>query len=156
MINEKTVINMAQNVIGMDTYYQKLNALKEDVEFFTLYMKRNKKSDFDFNIRVSYSYSFRAFNDIWKKYDYYQKNLETAFSEFIVLKNIIEDLYNGNDIYTDSEIMEFIEYFQKYDETHICDYIGDFVGCSRVIADVERQLNIIIEKSGINPKKGEQ
>ena len=142
-MNEKTVISIAQNAISMDTYYQKLNALKEDVEFFTLFMKRNKKSDFDFNIRVSYSCSFKAFNDIWEKYDYYQKNLETAFSEFIVLKSIIEDLYNGTGIYTDAEI-------------HIYDYIGDFIGCSRGIADVERQLSIIMERSNINSKKGEQ
>lgn len=32
-MNEKTVISIAQNAISMDTYYQKLNALKEDVEF---------------------------------------------------------------------------------------------------------------------------
>lgn len=155
-MNEGLIIDIARKVVGTDIYYQKLNALKEDVEFFTLYMKRNKKSDFDFNIRVSYSCSFMAFNDIWKKYDYYQKNLETAFSEFIVLKSIIEDLYNGTGIYTDTEIREFIEYFQKYNETHIYDYIGDFIGCSRGITDVEKQLSIIMERSNINSKKGEQ
>lgn len=154
-MNEELIIDIARKVVGTDIYYQKLNALKEDVEFFTLYMKRNKKSDFDFNIRISYSCSFRAFNDIWKKYDYYQKNLETAFSEFIVLKSIIEDLYNGTGIYTDAEIREFIECFQKYNEIHIYDYIGDFIGCSRGIADVEKQLSIIMERSNINSKKGE-
>lgn len=155
-MNEGLIIDIARKVVGTDIYYQKLNALKEDVEFFTLYMKRNKKSDFNFDIRISYSCSFKAFNDIWKKYDYYQKNLETAFSEFIVLKSIIEDLYNETGIYTDTEIREFIEYFQKYNETHICDYIGDFIGCSRGITDVERQLSIIMERSNINSKKGEQ
>lgn len=64
-MNEGLIIDIARKVVGTDIYYQKLNALKEDVEFFTLYMKRNKKSDFDFNIRISYSCSFRAFNDIW-------------------------------------------------------------------------------------------
>lgn len=145
-MNEGIVVDIARRMIGTDIYYQKLNALKEDVEFFTLYMKRNKKSDFNFNIRISYSCSFRAFNDIWKKYDYYQKNLEKAFSEFIMVKNIIEDIYNGTDIYTDTEIREFIEYFQRYDETHICDYVGDFIGCSRGIANVEDQLNTILKK----------
>lgn len=145
-MNEGIVVDIARRMIGTDIYYQKLNALKEDVEFFTLYMKRNKKSDFNFNIRISYSCSFRAFNDIWKKYDYYQKNLEKAFSEFIMVKNIIEDIYNGTDIYTDTEIREFIEYFQRYDETHICDYVGDFIGCSRGIANVEDQFNTILKK----------
>lgn len=155
-MNEGLIIDIARKVVGTDIYYQKLNALKEDVEFFTLYMKRNKKSDFNFDIRISYSCSFKAFNDIWEKYNYYQKNLETAFSEFIVLKSIIEDLYNGTGIYTDAEIREFIEYFQKYNETHIYDYIGDFIGCSRGITDVEKQLSIIMERSNINSKKGEQ
>lgn len=155
-MNEGLIIDIARKVVGTDIYYQKLNALKEDVEFFTLYMKHNKKSDFNFDIRISYSCSFKAFNDIWEKYDYYQKNLETAFSEFIVLKSIIEDLYNGTGIYTDAEIREFIEYFQKYNETHIYDYIGDFIGCSRGITDVEKQLSIIMERSNINSKKGEQ
>lgn len=145
-MNEGMVIDIARRMIGTDIYYQKLNALKEDVEFFTLYMKRNKKSDFNFDIRISYSCSFRAFNDIWEKYDYYQKNLEKAFSEFIMLKNIIEDMYNGTGIFTDAEIRDFIEYFQKYDETHICDYVGDFIGCSRGIANVEEQLNTILKK----------
>lgn len=145
-MNEGIVVDIARRMIGTDIYYQKLNALKEDVEFFTLYMKRNKKSDFNFDIRISYSCSFRAFNDIWKKYDYYQKNLEKAFSEFIMVKNIIEDIYNGTGIYTDTEIREFIEYFQRYDETHICDYVGDFIGCSRGIANVEDQLNTILKK----------
>ena len=45
-MNEGIVVDIARRMIGTDIYYQKLNALKEDVEFFTLYMKRNKKSDF--------------------------------------------------------------------------------------------------------------
>lgn len=41
-MNEGIVVDIARRMIGTDIYYQKLNALKEDVEFFTLYMKRNK------------------------------------------------------------------------------------------------------------------
>ena len=33
-----------------ETFYEDVMNLKEDLEFFTLYLKRNKKSKFNFNV----------------------------------------------------------------------------------------------------------
>lgn len=48
-----------------DDYYTKLRALESDVEFFTLYMKRNQKSEFRFDLRISQGASYKAFDHIW-------------------------------------------------------------------------------------------
>ena len=69
-----------------DDYYIKLRALENDIDFFLMYMERNKKSDFRFDLRISHNGSFKAFNDIWKKYGYHKSEVETAFSEYILLK----------------------------------------------------------------------
>ena len=78
-----------------DDYYIKLRALENDIDFFLMYMERNKKSDFRFDLRISHNGSFKAFNDIWKKYGYHKSEVETAFSEYMLLKFIIEDIYNN-------------------------------------------------------------
>ena len=126
-----------------DDYYIKLRALENDIDFFLMYMERNKKSDFRFDLRISHNGSFKAFNDIWKKYGYHKSEVETAFSEYILLKFIIEDIYNNTSIYTDKEINDFFDYFEKYDETFIEDYIGDFVGCSSGCVGVSKKIEQI-------------
>ena len=126
-----------------DDYYIKLRALENDIDFFLMYMERNKKSDFRFDLRISHNGSFKAFNDIWKKYGYHKSEVETAFSEYILLKFIIEDIYNNTSVYTDKEINNFFDYFEKYDETFIEDYIGDFVGCSSGCAGVSKKIEQI-------------
>ena len=96
-----------------DDYYIKLRALENDIDFFLMYMERNKKSDFRFDLRISHNGSFKAFNDIWKKYGYHKSEVETTFSEYMMLKFIIED------------------------------YIGDFVGCSSGCVGVSKKIEQI-------------
>ena len=126
-----------------DDYYIKLRALENDIDFFLMYMERNKKSDFRFDLRISHNGSFKAFNDIWKKYGYHKSEVETTFSEYMLLKFIIEDIYNNTSVYTDKEINNFFDYFEKYDETFIEDYIGDFVGCSSGCVGVSKKIEQI-------------
>ena len=47
-----------------DDYYKKLEALVSDIDFFYMYMERNKKSDFRFELRISHEGSFKAFDAI--------------------------------------------------------------------------------------------
>ena len=42
-----------------DDYYIKLRALENDIDFFLMYMERNKKSDFRFDLRISHNGSFK-------------------------------------------------------------------------------------------------
>ena len=126
-----------------DDYYKKLRALESDIDFFLLYMERNKKSDFRFDLRISHNASFQAFNDIWKKYGYHKDEVETVYSEYMLLRFIINDIYDETNTFTNEEIKTFCDYFEQYNETLVNDYIGDFVGCSRGCNEVEKKLNHI-------------
>ena len=126
-----------------DDYYTKLRALESDIEFFTLYMKRNQKSEFRFDLRVSQGMSYKAFDHIWKKYGWYKDELETAFAEYILLKMVITNIYEETNIFTEAEIKAFIDYFEKCGETIINDYISDFVGCSMGCKKIEERINNI-------------
>ena len=61
----------------------------------------------------------------------------------MLLKFIIEDIYNNTSVYTDKEINNFFDYFEKYDETFIENYIGDFVGCSSGCVGVSKKIEQI-------------
>lgn len=114
-----------------EEYFKELEALKEDISFFKLYMKRNKKSNANFAVRIFYNCAFKAFDDIWKKYSYRTSDMEMVFSEFIVLKAIIQDIYEDTNSFTKNTKKEFIDYFEQYGETMVKDYVSDFIGCSR-------------------------
>lgn len=119
-----------------EEYFKELEALKEDISFFDMYMKRNKKSKAKFAVRISYNCAFRTFDDIWKKYSYNKSDIEMVFSEFIVLEAIIQDIYEDTNSFTKNTKKEFIDYFEQYGETMVKDYVSDFIGCSRACTDV--------------------
>ena len=114
-----------------EEYFKELEALKEDISFFDMYMKRNKKSNADFVVRISYKGAFKAFDDIWKKYAYDKSDMAMVFSEFIVLKAIIQDIYADTNSFTKNTKKEFIDYFEQYGETMVKDYVSEFICCSR-------------------------
>lgn len=114
-----------------EEYFKELEALKEDISFFDMYMKRNKKSKAKFAVRISYKCAFGAFDDIWKKHSYHKSDIEIVFSEFIVLEAIIQDIYADTNSFTKNIKKEFIDYFEQYGGTMVEDYVSDFIGCSR-------------------------
>lgn len=142
MITTEDVKRIVYNHLK-DDYYIKLRDLESDVDFFNLYMKRNSKSEFRFNLRISYIGSYRAFDDIWKRYGWLRSELESAFAEFYLLRFVILDIYENTNIYTDEEIRDFISYFERYDELKIKDYVSDFVGCSLGCSSVCSKIYVI-------------
>ena len=124
-----------------EDYYKKLRALESDINFFSMYMERNKKSDFRFDLRISHEGSFKAFDVIWRKYGYHKDEIETAFSEYMLLRLIICDVYDETNIFTADEILTFIMYFERYEDTLVNDYVGDFIGCSHACHSVMDKIN---------------
>lgn len=143
MMKIEEIKKMARNLIGSDEYYEKLNNLKSDVEFFNLYMQRNRKSEFMFTVYVEHRGSYRAFNDIWSQYSKSIDYLENAFAVFWVLKAIIKSMETGEEVFTTEEIKNFIKYFEEYLALYIVDYVGDFVGCSHGYSAVAAKLEAI-------------
>lgn len=131
-MDKMDVIETAKRLFeDREEYFKELEALKEDISFFNMYMKRNKKSNANFAVRIFYNCAFKVFDDIWKKYSYYTSDMEMVFSEFIVLKAIIQDIYEDTNRFTKNTKKEFIDYFEQYGETMVKDYVSDFIGCSR-------------------------
>lgn len=124
--------------ISSDEYWENLIDLEEDIEFFRMYMKRNKKSKFNFDLKVSCGTARNAFNDIWKKHGYSAKeeDIEDTFCEFVLIRSVIEDIAKRYEIhatdfrYTRDEIKSIIVEFEQYDDTKLIDYVSDFEGCS--------------------------
>lgn len=128
-----------------DEYYKQLRELENDIEFFLLYMERNKKSPFRFQLKISHASSFHAFDDIWKKYGYQKDEIETAFSEYMMLRLMIIDIYENTNIFKKDCIKEFITYFEQYEDTKILNYISDFIGCSRGCTAVARKIETLLQ-----------
>lgn len=133
-MDKMDVIETAKKLFeDREEYFKELEALKEDISFFNLYMKRNKKSNAKFAVRIFYNCAFKTFDDIWKKYSYHTSDavMEMVFSEFIVLKAIIQDIYEDTNRFTKNTKKEFIDYFEQYGETMVKDYVSEFIGCGR-------------------------
>lgn len=127
----KDVRNIAYRIKGCDNYYMELKALQEDLEFFTLYIKRNQKSTkFGFRIiPTEFSYT-KSLSDIFEATGFYKDNIEDTYCMFILLKSIILDIYNETNIYTNEEINKFNAFLRNDYGLEMKDYIGDFVNCS--------------------------
>lgn len=141
-MEKKDVKRIVYNLLKED-YYKKLKALESDINFFFMYMERNKKSYFRFDLRISHEGSFKAFDAIWKKYGYYKDEIETAFSEYMLLKFIIHDIYDKKNLFSIDEILTFIMYFEKYEDTFVNDYVEDFIVCSHGCLSVMNKINEI-------------
>ena len=128
-----------------DEYYEQLNALESDVRFFLLYLERNKNSSFRFGLRISKDGSNKAFDDIWRVYRFCIENIQIVFSEFMLLKWIIEDIHSEKNTYTEEGITAFITYFEEHDLV-INDYVSDFVNEGREALAVKETFNRLRRK----------
>lgn len=127
------------------TFYDELNSLKDDIEFFRAYLRRNKKSNFAFDVRVSQQSSRKAFDDIWKTYNYDIEYIENVYVVFIVLKYIITNMTENKTIFTDEEIYEFDLYMKLNYGLDIIKYVEEFIGCGSEIRSVIDRINNIVQ-----------
>lgn len=127
-------------------YYKEFQALEEDMDFFNLYLHRNKKCDtFHYKIIPCENFvAFSAFIDIYKQYGY--GYLEETYTIFKALKLIVLDVYNETNKFTADEIRNFVDYFKKELELDVVDYVYCFIGCSRGTAGTVSKLQEIIEE----------
>ena len=82
--------------------------------------------------------------DIYSALGFYKENLEDVYAIFIVLKAIIQDLYEETNIYTNEEICNFNRFLRNDYGLEMKDYIGDFVGCSHGYSATKSKLLTII------------
>lgn len=129
-----------------DEYYTEFHKLEEDMDFFNLYLQRNKKCDtFHYKIIPCENFvAFSAFIDIYKQYGY--GYLEEVYTIFKALKLIVLDVYNETNKFTTDEIRNFVDYFKKELELDVVDYVYCFIGCSHRTAATVAKLQEIIRE----------
>lgn len=146
-INLSKVKSISRKLCG-DSYYEELRLLKEDISFFTTYMRRNKKSHFNFNLRVSQLGSYWAFDKLWRACGYGEPYIEDVYATFEVIKRMIVSIYEGVDKFTDAEIKDFNEWLRQDYEYDLRDFVTDFVNCSSGVSETISKIKAIVDPKG--------
>lgn len=129
-----------------DDYYEELRLLESDLDFFNMYIQRNKKSNFSFMLIPCQLSTYVAFRDIYAVYGYYRDRLEETFATYTVLKEIILDVYNETNRFDMSTIKQFVEYMRDELNLDLFNYVQYFVGCSHgVSGTIDKIWSIISE-----------
>lgn len=143
----RDITSLAIKQMGTDKFFNELQTLKEDLEFFQLYLKRNKKSTcYYFKITPVGFGTINVFGDIIKEYGLSESYFEEEYAIYILVKSIITGLYNEKEMnITNEQIKEFGVWLYTELGLFLPDYVSDFVGCSRGCSDVKDKLRTILE-----------
>lgn len=147
MMELKDVRHLAIEIKG-DDYYEEFRLLKSDMEFFNMYIQRNKQSNFSFIlIPTQFSY-YKPFKDVYEAFALGEGYLEEVYFIYTVLKSIILDVYNETNKISNDVIKEF-NLFMKHDlELDMCDYVSGFVGCSHGTQGTLKRIYDILHDGG--------
>lgn len=139
------VEHLARTIKG-DAYYEEIRLLKDDIDFFSAYIRRNRKSNFVFYLIPCQQSTYRAFKDIYEAFSLYSSCIDDAYSVYTVMKAIIIDAYEQTMKFNSGQIREFAEYLNHDFELNILDYIECFVGCSHGVSETKKMLYDMINK----------
>lgn len=131
------------------SFYNEVRELEEDLEFFNLYIKRNKKSKFDFNISFSKGLNTSFLTYLYtKSYGYKIRELETLYSEYLVACHFFKTLYEEEDeiVYSDEDLKDIYNHFLNLHELKLENYVTDFIGCSRGCTDVYSKILELVKE----------
>lgn len=116
-------------IMEYDEFYKKVKQIKEDVAFFSMYIWRYKTCDRPFTI-LPCSASDRAFIDIYNAFGFYSENIEDVYAIYVLMKAIIEDIYDKTMKFNSDQIREFSEYIESDFNLNLKNYVTCFIGCS--------------------------
>lgn len=115
---------------GYGEFYKKVKQIKEDIDFFDMYIRRNKRCDRPFTI-LPCSASDRAFIDIYNALGFYSENIEDTYAIYVLMRAIIEDIYDKTMKFNSNQIREFAEFIESDFNLNLRDYVTCFIGCSQ-------------------------
>ena len=141
----RDVEHLARTIKG-DAYYEEIRLLKDDIDFFSAYIRRNGKSNFSFYLIPCQLSTYQAFKDIYEAFGLYSSCIEDTYAVYTVMKEIIIDTYEQTMKFNSVQIREFAEYLKHDFELNILDYVYCFVGCSRGVAETKKMLYDMINK----------
>ena len=130
-MNIEDIKNIITNskIMEYSEFYTKVKQIKEDVDFFNMYVRRNKTCDRPFTI-LPCSASDKAFIDIYNAFGFYSEYIEDVYAIYVLMKAIIEDIYNQTMKFNSGHIREFAEYIKDDFDLNIKNYVTCFIGCS--------------------------
>lgn len=109
---------------------EEASKLEEDIKFFDLYMKRNKKSRARLAVDFSY-YGVSTFFKMVVSREYSTMKMQTTMMEYYIIKTLAEQISTNNNFpYSIDEQKEIYNYFLKEYQMQLEDVIGEFIGCS--------------------------
>lgn len=117
-------------IMGYEEFDKEVKKIKEDVDFFNMYIWRYKTCDRPFTI-LPCNASDRAFIDIYNAFGFYSNYIEDVYAIYTVMKAIIEDIYNKTKQFNSDQVREFAEYIESDFNLNIRDYVTCFIGCSQ-------------------------
>lgn len=130
-MNVEDIKNIIINskIMEYDEFYKKVKQIKEDVDFFDMYIRRNKRCDRPFTI-LPCSASDKAFIDIYNAFGFYSENIENVYAIYVLMKTIIEDIYDKTMKFNSNQIREFAEFIESDFNLNLKNYVTCFIGCS--------------------------
>ena len=149
----KNIISLAKHAKGVDAYYESFRLLQSDLDFFKMYLTRERKSnEFWFKVVPVGFGTVKVFDDIMKAYGLSDNYLEEEYAIYILLKDIILDIYNNPEErqYPNPVVCEFAVWLQKELGLSITHFVSDFINCSRGCAGTVSELSEIIDREGGN------
>lgn len=117
-------------IMGYEEFDKEVKKIKEDVDFFNMYIWRYKTCDRSFTI-IPCSASDRAFIDIYNAFGFYSNCIEDVYAIYTVMKAIIVDVYERTKQFNSDQIREFAEYIKDDFDLNLRDYVTCFIGCSQ-------------------------
>ena len=139
------VEHLARTIKG-DAYYEEIRLLKDDIDFFSAYVRRNRKSNFSFILIPCQQSTYTAFKDIYEAFGLNSLYIDNAYAVYTVMKAIIIDTYEQTMEFNSGQIREFAEYLNHDFDMNLEDYVGCFVGCSHGTTETKKMLHDIINK----------
>jgi hypothetical protein len=137
------VEHLARTIKG-DAYYKEIRLLKDDIDFFSAYIRRNRKSNFSFILIPFHQSIYTAFKDIYEAFGLSSIYIDNAYAVYTVMKAIIIDTYEQTMKFNSGQIREFAEYLNHDFDMNLEDYVGCFVGCSHGITETKKILHDMI------------
>lgn len=149
-------------------FWDELYDLQDDIDFFSAYVRRNKKSNFDFSLKFYNSYRANFLNSLWDHYGWVtdKDTIEWIYGLYIateVIMNNFVSVYDETDDNIHTTIPhELIYKIMKliYDCTglDISDFVNSFIGgfniCEKV-RDALRELYYEYDNKNLGGNKNE-
>lgn len=119
--------------------------LEEDLTFFQIYIKRNKRSKAEFKVVFKYGCNPDFFNLV-DTGDYSAKKLQKTMAEYKILEKLVEQIaYESELYYYENQMISIYDYFEDEYEINLEKILDSFIGSSYLASKIVKKMEEIRE-----------